>query len=44
MQPLTVEWITKAEADFATATREVRARSAPDDDAACFHAQQCAEK
>ena len=44
MLPLTVEWITKAEADFATATREVRARSAPNYDAACFHAQQCAEK
>lgn len=44
MQPLTTEWITKAEADLATARRELRARTAPNYDAACFHAQQCAEK
>ncbi len=29
---------------MATAKRELRARSAPNYDAACFHAQQCAEK
>jgi HEPN domain-containing protein len=44
MQPLTIEWIDKAEGDFATAQREVRARKQPNYDAACFHAQQCAEK
>jgi HEPN domain-containing protein len=44
MLPLTAEWVAKAEADFATATRELRARRAPNYDAACFHAQQCAEK
>jgi HEPN domain-containing protein len=44
MQPLTAEWIVKAEADLATARRELRARRAPNYDAACFHAQQCAEK
>jgi len=44
MQPLTTEWIQKAEGDLATARRELRARSAPNYDAACFHAQQCAEK
>lgn len=44
MQPLTIEWVDKAEGDFATAQREVRARNAPNFDAACFHAQQCAEK
>jgi len=44
MQPLTAEWVTKAEADLATAQRELRARRAPNYDAACFHAQQCAEK
>src|SRR5436309_14219508 len=44
MQPLTTEWIAKAEADFVTAGREMRARNAPNYDAACFHAQQCAEK
>jgi HEPN domain-containing protein len=44
MLPLTAEWVTKAEADVATATRELRARRAPNYDAACFHAQQCAEK
>ena len=44
MNPLTSEWVTKAEGDFATAGRELRARKAPNYDAACFHAQQCAEK
>jgi len=38
------EWITKAEADFATARRERRARRSPNFDAVCFHAQQCIEK
>lgn len=44
MNPLTLEWIRKAEGDFATAGRELRARKSPNYDAACFHAQQCAEK
>ena len=44
MNPLTLEWIQKAEGDFATAGRELRARKNPNYDAACFHAQQCAEK
>lgn len=44
MQPLTFEWVQKAEGDLATARRELRARTAPNYDAACFHAQQCAEK
>jgi HEPN domain-containing protein len=44
MQPLTTEWVAKAEADSTTARRELRARKAPNYDAACFHAQQCAEK
>jgi HEPN domain len=44
MQPLTREWVGKVEGDFATARRELRARKAPNYDAACFHAQQCAEK
>lgn len=44
MTPLTTEWVDKAEGDFATAQREMRARKAPNYDAACFHAQQCAEK
>jgi HEPN domain-containing protein len=44
MNPLTREWIEKAEADFATASREIRARKSPNYDAVCFHAQQCAEK
>ncbi len=44
MKPLTREWVEKAEGDFATATRELRARKAPNYDAACFHAQQCVEK
>jgi HEPN domain-containing protein len=44
MKPLTREWVEKAEGDFITARRELRARKAPNYDAACFHAQQCAEK
>ena len=44
MRPLTAEWILKADGDLATARRELRARMAPNYDAACFHAQQCAEK
>ena len=42
--PLSVEWIEKAEGDFHSLKREVRARKHPNYDAACFHAQQCAEK
>jgi len=44
MKPLAREWVSIAEGDFATARREMRARKAPNHDAACFHAQQCAEK
>jgi HEPN domain-containing protein len=44
MNPLTREWIEKAEGDFATAGRELRARKSPNYDAVCFHSQQCAEK
>lgn len=44
MKPLTREWIGKAEGDFATASREMRARKSPNYDAVCFHAQQCVEK
>jgi len=44
MSPLTLEWIDKAEGDFATLGREFRARISPNHDAACFHAQQCIEK
>ena len=44
MNELTTEWIAKAEGDYATADRERRARRRPNYDAACFHAQQTAEK
>ena len=44
MKPITLEWVAKAEGDWDTAQREYRARHRPNDDAACFHAQQCAEK
>lgn len=44
MNELTDEWVEKAEGDFATAGREMRARRRPNFDAACFHAQQVAEK
>ncbi|HEX7434535.1 MAG TPA: HEPN domain-containing protein [Anaerolineaceae bacterium] len=44
MNPLTLEWVEKAEGDFATAGRELIARRSPNYDAVCFHAQQVAEK
>jgi len=44
MKALTLEWIKKAEGDFNSCLREVRARSHPNHDSACFHAQQCVEK
>ena len=44
MRDETLEWIQKAEGDFATATREVRARKNRNEDSACFHCQQCIEK
>jgi HEPN domain-containing protein len=44
MNPLVHEWIQKAEADYASAWRELRARNNPNYDSACFHAQQCIEK
>src|SRR5713226_9024734 len=44
MKPITLEWVAKAEGDWDAAQREYRARKRPNYDAACFHAQQCAEK
>jgi HEPN domain-containing protein len=44
MRPLTLEWVEKAEKDWSSLRREIRARKNPNYDAACFFAQQCAEK
>jgi HEPN domain-containing protein len=44
MNPITKEWIAKADGDFNSAQRELRARKNPNYDASCFHAQQCVEK
>jgi len=44
MKPSTAEWVAKAEGDWRTAGRELRAPESPNYDAACFHSQQCAEK
>ena len=44
MNPITSEWVTKAEGDFATAQRELQVVSNANYDAICFHAQQCIEK
>lgn len=44
MKPSTLEWIVKAEGDYVTALMSYRARKNPNYDAACYHAQQCAEK
>jgi HEPN domain-containing protein len=38
------EWLSKAEGDYRTASREAQATEAPNYDAVCFHAQQCVEK
>lgn len=35
------EWVSKAEGDYATAARELRATESPNYDAACFHAEHC---
>ena len=40
MKASTREWVEKAEADFATAGREFRARRQLNYDAVCFHAQR----
>jgi len=44
MKPLTCEWVEKAEGDWHTAQRELRARTLANPDAVCFHAQQSVEK
>jgi HEPN domain-containing protein len=44
MKPLTAEWVSKAEGDFAIVERESRVRKNPSYDGVCFHAQQRAEK
>jgi HEPN domain-containing protein len=44
MKGTTKEWTEKAEADFTTAIRELKAPESPNFDAVCFHAQQCIEK
>jgi len=44
MKPLTREWVEKAEKDWDSLKREMRARKNPNYDAACFFAQQCVEK
>jgi HEPN domain-containing protein len=44
MNQALAEWLSKAEGDFITAGRELRARKFPNFDSACYHCQQCAEK
>jgi HEPN domain-containing protein len=43
MKDMTREWVEKAEGDYRTAGREMRANP-PNYDATVFHAQQAAEK
>jgi HEPN domain-containing protein len=43
MNPLTLEWVQKAEVDFESAQLLSLAAN-PLHDAVCFHAQQCIEK
>lgn len=44
MTPEILEWISKAEGDWATVLRESAVTTDPNFNAVCFHAQQCAEK
>jgi HEPN domain-containing protein len=44
MNRVVEEWISKAEADFATAEREFEVVEGVNYDAVCFHAQQVIEK
>lgn len=44
MKPVTLEWIEKAEKDLTSARRELRLRTSPNYDLACFLAQQSVEK
>ena len=43
MNPLTLEWVQKAERDYAAIALHQQVAS-PDFDLICFHAQQCIEK
>jgi HEPN domain-containing protein len=44
MKPLTLEWVEKAEGDFAILLSLERSRNPRIFDGVCFHAQQCVEK
>jgi HEPN domain-containing protein len=44
MNPLTQEWIRKAEADYRSMIRESQISEEPNLDDLCFHAEQCCEK
>ena len=44
MKPITAEWIEKAEGDFHSARRELRARTRPNYNLVGFLSQQCVEK
>lgn len=44
MKKIIEEWVRKADADFATASREMAAGEDTNFDAICFHSQQCIEK
>ncbi len=44
MKQITLEWISVAEGDWATANRENRVNDDTNYKAVSFHAQQCAEK
>ena len=44
MSEIIDEWIRKADADYATACREMSVDKDTNFDAVCFHSQQCIEK
>ncbi len=44
MKAVTLEWISIAEGDWATAKREIRVETDTNYRAVSFHAQRCGEK
>jgi HEPN domain-containing protein len=44
MKAMARAWVDKAEADFGTAQREIKVKKSSNFDAACLHAELCAER
>ena len=44
MQPITQQWVNKAEGDWGSMNREGQVQGDPNHDLTCYLAEQCAEK